>query len=1022
MSKRQYTIRGFGGGIVTTQPPSDLENDQYPFGYDIDPSYPGGIRGRSADNSFKTGIGANGLVSTRAELNANYQALISDKKVYIYQDGDITGVSFDLVGESVSLGSNVSMEVNNKTIHIGTGGGQDTIPKWLGIVNHKQFDVAPSGSPQLFDAPIDSPVGTQGFAFGLGWKGCTDNNGGYVYIDKAGKRLTRFTATAPYYDKSSGDIFENLTAICSDPETVGDIFAYDNATSTVYRIEASSMTIKTTTELSFQFASTGYVVTDMETTASELYFAYVSIGGTTQKKEDNRTGSKDRNEIGKSETPFGYLYKLSKSALSAVANIEDVSPSFNSVDDQFALNLNTSTYVNTNNLTNYSIDLRLFTKCLFRISSTLMGVYGSVTINGNIGEDTISGSLFIRYQDTPTPAYKDISSDSIVIVSNGQKNQVVNRENIHVFSGGAPNNCVWLSYTGTTLRRGYYNNSGGQNNHGTSTVTLTSPLGTSDPYAFADTTVSTSLVKNAAMVYTGSEYLMLNGDGTLEPSGRFAGTTSGALASSIGTLYLTEEPNGFTQEKTTYYYKFSYLYDGFQESPLSSLDSFISANPGKKIKVAINVPSTVNRRVSHVNLYRSQSGGVGGLAKSFYQLVETISLAPAVAETTLTFGSTSVTGRKFEYVDNFTINQLGPTYESNSGLPETLTTSKVHYGLSCQQGSYHFVADCWHPVLSSADANAVKQYIFRSAQGQFDTFNYFSSFLRLPETPVALVAFKSRIFAFGRNRIWRINPDGFYIEDEMNGFGALSSTSIVTTDFGMFFAGPNGIYVSDGGAPVDISFSINKSFTQETFSSINPSWFDRDKTKKVSLNYDPRNRQLLVAYWPSGATVYNFLVYSIDQKRWDLWSGNDFGATVGAPGVTIEGIPTFWSHGGVVRTVSTATTNKATIYYSPYFDLREPSIQKWLYNIKLQLRDALPTTVTLQLDDEAPIVLTTPTLEEGTALPASGKDAVYRYDIPKVSGSFVSGKRCRVYIASPATCKIDSIDFTYREKIFKGGL
>lgn len=1013
MPKRQYTVKQFDGGIVTTQPASDLQKNQYAFGYDIDPSYPGGIKGRAEDSSWKSGIGSAGKISKRAELNANYQALISGSSLYLYQDLDPNGIAYSLG----TTGSNVSMEVNNKVIHVGTGNGSGNIPKWVGIVNHTQFNVAPTNDVEVFNAPIDPPQATQGFSFGLGWKGCSDTNGGFIYIDKAGKRLTRFSSSSPYYDKTSGDIFQNITALCADPEVPGDILVYDNATSTIHRVDTGNMTIKATTELSFQAAKNGYLITDMETTSTDVYLALVSISGSTDIAERERGGGTSKNDIGKQTVPVAFLYKISKSNLSAVANLENVSPKFDNSSDFFALNTTSTTYVPVNSLDSYSIDLRLAKKCLFRISSTLMGVYGSITIQGTLGEDVISGALYIRYQTTPTVEYKEISSGSFVFVSNGQRNQVVSRSNVHGFSGSFPDNVVWLSYSGTTLRRAYYDNDGGQNYHGTSTVTLSDPITTST-LSFSNTSVATTLVKNAAMVFSGSAYFMLNGDGTLDPAARFASTSGGALASSLGTLYLTEEPNGFTEEDTTYYYKFSYLYDGFQESPLSSAESFISPNSGKKIKAIIYVPSDVNRRVSHVNLYRAQSGGINGLAKSFYQLVESISLAPAAAETTSTFGSTSITGRKFEYIDNFVLNQLGPTYESNAGLPETITTSKVHYGLSCQQGGYHFVADCWHPILGSE----AKQYLFRSSQGQFDTFNYFTSFLRLPETPVALVSFKSRIFAFAQNRIFRINPDGFYIEDEMNGFGALSQTAIVTTDFGMFFASANGIYISDGGAPVDLSLPINRSYSGEAFSSINPAWLNRDTTKQVSLNYDPRNKQLLVAYWPSGASAYHFLVYSVDQRRWDLWSGSDFGASVSAPGVTINGVPTFWSASGTVRTVSTAATTKGTTYYSPYFDLEEPAVEKWLYNVKLQLRDALPTTVTLEIDGEAPVSLTSPVLEEGTALPSSGKDAIYRYDVPQVSSEFRRGKRFRIAITSPAACKIDSIDFTYREKIFKGGL
>lgn len=1012
MPKQQLTIKSFEGGIVTTQPASDLLQNQYSFGYDIDSSYPGGIRGRASDEVWKTGAGSNGKVSIRAELDNNYQALVADSTVYLYQDGDATvGSGYNMS----NVGSSVTMQAYNKAIHIGTGSADNSVPKWLGIVNHIQFGNPASPSPALYNASIEIPNTIQGYSFGLGWKGCTDNNGGYIYIDRSGKRITRFSSVAPYFDKTSDDLFQNITAICGDPESPGDILAFDNETSTLYRIDVGPMTVKTATQLGSQLSKNGYLVTDIETTSTDIYFAVTALGGFVEEIPTSNKLSEQDNSI-----PGPFLYKIAKSNLAGTGNLLDISPNVRRSTDLYA-NVTTglvSSYVSINSLENYSVKLKLGTKCLFRASSSTVGLYGSINIIGTSDTGVVSDSLYVKYQDTPpSNEYREIPfNGSFIYISNGQPKAKYDRTNMHSVADALPDVTVWLSYNNTTLRRAYYNNSGGQNYYGTTTITLSNTIGAE--VSFTDTSVSTSLVKNASMVFTGSFYYMLNGDGLLDPTARYADTSTGALVSSIGTMYVTEEPNGFTESNKTYYYKFSLLYDGFQESPLISTESYISPSSGKKIKVIVFVPSSINRRVSHLNIYRSESGGISGYAKSFYQLVESVSLAANVAETTSSFGSTSVTGRKFEYVDNFTINQLGPTYESNAGLSEVVSTSTVHYGLSCQQGGYHFVTNCWHPVL----LEGAKQYVFRSAQGQFDTFNYFSNFIRLPETPVALISFKSRIFAFGKNKIWRINPDGFYIEDEMNGFGTLSQNSVVTTDFGMFFASNNGIYISDGGAPVDISLTINKNYSSETYNSIDPSWLTRDKSKVVSLNYDPRNRQVIVAYWPNGSTTYKFLVYSVDQRRWDLWSGDTFGTALSAPGVTINGIPTFWSNGGVVRTVSTSVTDKAITYHSPYFDFREPAIEKWIYNVKLQLRDALPTTVSLQIDDETPLSLTNPILEEGTALPLSGKEAIYRYDVPQTNGNYQKGKRVRIAINAPSGCKIDSIDFTYRDKMFKGGL
>lgn len=1023
MPKRQLPIKQFSGGLVTATGGADIQPNQYVYGLDIDPTYPGGLRGRQKDTTWKTGAGTPGKLAIRAELDNNYQALIAGSSIYLYQDGDASANAGQTLNGNV--GSVVAMQAQNKAIHIGIGSDQNTPAKWLGLITHKQFGQDPPASPTLADAAITIPQTVQGYSFGLGWKGCIDNAGGYVFTDKAGKRLTRFIGTDPYFNKTSDDIFDNITAMCDDPEVPGDILVFDNGTSTIYRVIASTMTIKSKTELSNKISSDAYIVTDMGTTATDLFIAVTSVAGDVQTVESRKPIERTLDVNSFNTLPSAFLYRVSKGNLSGTVTVTDISPDFTfRVDDLYAYNETTSNHIKLGNLDNYSISIKLGTKCLFRVANDKIGLYGSIVLSGNYGTDTISGSLRIKVNDISVPDYYAISGGGSFVYVTNNAGQPFSRNTLYHLGGAngfLPNTVQWLSYVGTTLHRGYYNTDG-QNYYGSSTATLNG-VTNNNAYTFSDSSIATTLVKNAAMVYTGSKYFLLNGDGTLEPSARFADSTGAGLASSIGTLSVVEENNGFTEEDITYYYKFSLLYDGYQESPLTTTETVISPNAGKKLIVTVYVPSSVNRRVSHVNIYRAQSGGINGLAKSYYQLVDAISLADAKTETTTSFGNTSVTGRKYTLEDNYTLNQLGPTYESNAGLDETITTSTVNYALSCQQGGYHFVADCWHPVLSLAAATTTKQTIFRSAQGQFNTFNYVNSFLQLPETPVALAAHKSRVFAFAKSRMWRINTDGFYIEDEMNGFGALGPNSVVTTDFGMFFAGPNGIYYSDGGAPQDISASISKSLSGESFSGINPAWLNRDTTKEVSLNYDPRSRSIIVAYYPQGASNYYALVYSIAMQRWDLWNLSDLG-TVSAPSVTNNGIPTFWgSNSTSVYTVATNTSNdpdKPFTYISPWFDFDEPGVEKWFYGVKITAYEKAPTSVVVAIDSETPVTLTNPTLEDGVQLPAAGQFGIYRYDIPKVGNEYSKGKQIRVTITAPGLARIDGYSIIFREKIVKG--
>lgn len=1003
MPKRHYTVKSFSGGMVTTQPGSDIRDDQYMFGYDIDPSYPGGLRGRKVDLDIKTsGISGTPLKAIRAELDAIYQVLQTTTGLYALTD------TIGAAPSPAALASTAgAMEANNKAVHIGTG--PSTPAKWFGPVAHQQFGVAPVATPAIYDSALAPPSFTAGNTFGTGDKGVRDGSStGMVFIQSDGKSLVRFTTGSPYYDSQSDQIFQNATAICDDGVQSGYVLVYDSGTNTLYRINSSNWSVHSKMAISPNIADTtaDRIVSDMETTSSHIYFVVSGTGGSVS------GGNSDGNELW--QEPKGWLYRMDKQ-LSAGGQVTDISPRFQQATTSLHAYHNTVGYIPLSSLQDFTISMQVSRRSLFRISSSQLGVYCRLELNGNysyINVDEYAQTIVSGlYAFNGVASYISLNNTSIIRIDSGTStNTVLGFQNTHGCSATFQQNLVWLSYESSSLHRGYYSETG-QNFYDSGSATLT---GTTQTLSIGGaSSVSTSLLKSAAMVRISGTYWLLNGDPTMEFVGRFSDQTTARVAS-LGTISLSALDNGFSEgDNTTYYYKFSYLYDGFQESPLTGGEMSISPGPGKKIAIKVYIPTTPtpNRRISHINIYRAQSAGT---AKSFFQLVETVSLAANITSATVTYGDTSISGRPFTYTDNYSLNQLGPTYESNAGLPETLTTSTVQYGLSAQIGGYHFVADCGHSVIPNAG-----QYIFRSVQGQFDNFNYLSNILRLPEKPIELAAFRSRLYAFTKNRIWRIEPNNFYIEDEMNGYGVVNKGAVVVTELGMFFAGPNGIYYTDGSTPQDISFPVNRNYSNETFGNLNTAYLDR-MSNNVLLNYDPRNRLLLVHYRPAGSTNYRSLVYSVDQQRWDHWDGTAYGDACGAPCSLSSGIPTI-VNGGKLVAVAGGTTDKTVTYYGPWLDMGEPGTEKWFYQVKLQVRDAAPSSILVEIDDEGAVSLTSAaTLEEGTTMPASNKDAVYSYNIPQASGDYRKGKRIRLAFTATSPCKIDSYSIVYREKIFKG--
>jgi hypothetical protein len=147
----------------------------------------------------------------------------------------------------------------------------------------------------------------------------------------------------------------------------------------------------------------------------------------------------------------------------------------------------------------------------------------------------------------------------------------------------------------------------------------------------------------------------------------------------------------------------------------------------------------------------------------------------------------------------------GATYEENTGVYDTLEQNWVNYRLSAFANGYHFVGRCaGAPTILGTNKDNI---ILRSAPNAPSVFNIAKDFLSLPDRPTALVAWNGRLYAFSETRFMRINPDAMFIEEEIQGFGALSdgttgnvgvSRLTCATPYGVFFADLNNIYQYDG--------------------------------------------------------------------------------------------------------------------------------------------------------------------------------------------------------------------------------
>jgi hypothetical protein len=315
-----------------------------------------------------------------------------------------------------------------------------------------------------------------------------------------------------------------------------------------------------------------------------------------------------------------------------------------------------------------------------------------------------------------------------------------------------------------------------------------------------------------------------------------------------------------------YFYKYSLTYDGYQESPLVAPDtgtnSFVATNTNQiQFDFSIDTEANLSKRVSHVNFYRAYSPSGGAEEETPYRYLKRVAL-----DTQWSSGGTGV----LEFTDNGITTS---SYEAITGINEVVGNTSINYTVSTDGNDFHFVAGG-----TQTDIGDAKNYIFRSKPFKYSVFDWSVDFLILPETPTALKFWNGRLYAFGKNTIYRIEPNNFYIEDTFEGAGASHQKAILTTEQGMFHFDNNHVYINNGTQSKVISKPIefpNQNANSGDISSL-IAGFSLNGILSGNLGgtdniiaYNPVNNSILITY--KSNTYSRAFVYSIDQNSWHNW-------------------------------------------------------------------------------------------------------------------------------------------------------
>ena len=314
------------------------------------------------------------------------------------------------------------------------------------------------------------------------------------------------------------------------------------------------------------------------------------------------------------------------------------------------------------------------------------------------------------------------------------------------------------------------------------------------------------------------------------------------------------------------YYKVSFVYDGYQESPMIETGRTPSTQNKKKKTIVVTVdPTRLPERVSHIRVYSAnnskQDGGSApspDLPDTNYRLVKDLPLDDKIwsYSNSLYRATITDTGKK------------GVSYNALVGISETIDTMTMRYGISTTHNGYLVAGKCGHAKLWD-----IGNFLFKSKPGNFSQFDYSKDYLALPGQPTALASFNGHLYAFDKARTWVVDMDRLYVRDEFLGAGCWYQRGVISTDLGLFHFDKNNIYHNTGNGAKPIGNQILKSDTDELK---NLAWhsLDLDSCNPI-MAFDSNRKSLVIFFENPDGTDGRAWVYNTMLQRWDLWTSEE---------------------------------------------------------------------------------------------------------------------------------------------------
>ena len=345
-----------------------------------------------------------------------------------------------------------------------------------------------------------------------------------------------------------------------------------------------------------------------------------------------------------------------------------------------------------------------------------------------------------------------------------------------------------------------------------------------------------------------------------------------------------------------YRFKTSMTYDGHQESPLTTnyqeldVQSDIngdgvnhttgSAHTQLQFDVLIyaGLKDFMNPRITHLNIYVSETDPVNNDEWSEYRLLKEYE-AKTIDGTMILYPEDSTSGSRVSYfkITNSFANKKAATYSILNGIPETLPTSYVSYGVSSSVGDLLFVGDVDVPSESKAfgvDDSDWPRTIFVSNResvlgGAWSQFNWAQDFINLDGKPTGLHGFNNRMFAFTKTDMYRINPATLNVEEKYNNIGCYNKNCVASTSNVMFWMSPDNIYMMRSGQiePIGLPIQLDETFKKGIKNLLpTPEQYSATISSHVDpfVYYNARKLSFVVVFNNTDRWSYN-----VPHTRWD---------------------------------------------------------------------------------------------------------------------------------------------------------